>query len=394
MTQHVETRLIAFLRLSFLRSQFSMPNCFIEINRDALRHNFREIQKFVGATPIIAVVKSNAYGHGIVESARLFAEMGAQMLAVTRLEEAVPLRDAGISTPILLLTPPLPGEETECIARDLTCCVNCLEDAQRLSKAARALNITARVQLKIDTGMNRLGVETSDAARIATEIVALPNVQLEAAWTHFAFASESDTSSTRSAFAQFQSAAKQIEDATGIRDFHCANSAATLRFPEMRLSAVRPGTILYGQFPSDEAKAVANGKMTLRDGFKVCARVIAIRDVKAGETVGYGGEWRAKKTTRIATLGIGWADGLTMAPDARTPDAKRSIQSALKSLLRKPQRFVTWNGQRAPILGRIAMQQTSIDIAHLPQMEVGDVVSVSMRRLSANSLLPRVYVDD
>ncbi len=372
-----------------------MLSCFIEINRDALRHNFREIQKLVGATPIIAVVKANAYGHGIVETSRVFAEMGAQMLAVTRLEEAIPLRDADIQTPILLLTPPLPGEETEAVNLNFTCCVNCMDDAKRLSKAALMQQKTARVQLKIDTGMNRLGVEAQDAARIATEIQALPNLALDAAWTHFAFASESDTSSTRSAFAQFQNAARETEAATNVTNFHCANSAATLRFPEMRLSSIRPGTILYGQFSSDEAKVAAqeNG-VTLRDGFKVCARVIAIRNVKAGETVGYGGEWRAKQATRIATLGIGWADGLTLAPDARTPNAKRTIQNALKSILRPPQRFVTWQNQRAPILGRIAMQQTSVDVSHLPQIAVGDVVNVSMRRLSANSLLPRVYVDD
>lgn len=373
-----------------------MPNCFIEINRDALRHNFREIQKLVGAeTPIIAVVKANAYGHGIVEASRVFAQEGASMLAVTRLEEAILLRDADITTPILLLTPPLPDEESECVARNLTCCVNCLDDARRLSKAATKLNQRVLVQLKIDTGMNRLGVEIEDAARIATEIQALPNVEFDAAWTHFAFASEPDTSSTRSAFAQFQSAAREIEAATNVTNFHCANSSATLRFPEMRLSAVRPGTVLYGQFPSDEAKKAAQESgLALHDGFKVCARVIAIRNVKAGETVGYGGEWRAKTNTRIATIGIGWADGLTLNPDARTPDAKRSIQNALKSVIRKPQRFVTWNGKRAPILGRIAMQQTSIDVSHLPQMQVGDAVTVSMRRLSANSLLPRVYVDE
>ncbi len=372
-----------------------MPSCFIEISRDALRHNFCEIRKLVGATPIIAVVKANAYGHGIVEASRVFADEGAHMLAVTRLEEAVSLRDAEVQTPILLLTPPLPDEENECVKLNLTCCVSCLEDAQRLSKAAVSQQKTVRVQLKINSGMSRLGVEPEEAARVAAEIIALPNIELEAAWTHFAFAAEADESSTRTAFASFQSATKQIESATGIGVFHCANSAATLRFPAMKLGGVRPGTVLYGQFPSDEARIAAQESgIVLRDGFRVCARVLAVRDVKRGQSVGYGGEWRAAKNERIATIGIGWADGLTLSPDARTPDAKRTLQSAMKNILRPPGRFVKYGEHCTPIIGRIAMQQTSILTTHLPEIQVGDIVTVSMRRLAANSLLPRVYMND
>ncbi len=373
-----------------------MSSCFIEINRDALRHNFRQIQALLGAqTRIIAVIKANAYGHGAVETARVFLSEGASMLAVTRLEEAIPLRESGITTPILMLTPPLPEEESAAISHDLTLCVASLDDAKRVSQAAMKLNQMARVQLKINSGMSRLGVEPEESARVATEIVALPNIRLEAAWTHFAFAAESDASSTRNAFARFQNAAEDIEKATGISNFHCANSAATLRFPEMRLNAVRPGTILYGQFPSDEARAAAkeNG-VVLRDGFRACTRVIAVRDVKRGQTVGYGGEWKAAREERIATLGIGYADGLTMTPDARVPNAKRTIQNALKNAVRPPQRFVKYGSERAPIIGRIAMQQCSILATRLPQLEVGDVVAVSMRRLAAGAHLPRIYVDD
>ena len=372
-----------------------MPSCYIEINRDALRHNFREIQKLVGdETRIIAVVKSNAYGHGIVEASRVFAQEGAQMLAVTRLEEAIELRDANITTPILLLTPPLPDQESEAVARDLTCCVSCLDDARRLSNAAERTEHRVLVQLKINSGMGRLGVEPEDALRVATEIMALPNVELGTAWTHFASAGEKNRVLCNLEFARFGNAIAALVEHTSIRQFHCANSGATLRFPDVHLGCVRPGTVLYGQFPSDEAKQAAQGKIALRDAFKVCARVLAIRDVRAGESVGYGGEWRASQQTRVATIGVGWADGLTLAPDARTPDARRSLVSAFKSIVRKPQRYVIWNNQRAPILGRVAMQQTSVDVSQLPNITVGDVVVVPMRRLSANSLLPRVYVDD
>lgn len=383
-----------------------MSSCFIEINRDALRHNFRQVQALVGdQTRVIAVVKANAYGHGATETGRVFIKEGAAMLAVTRLEEAIPLREAQINAPILLLTPPLPGEETEAVTHNLTCCVSNMDDVRRLSQAAMAQQKTAQVQLKINSGMGRLGVEPEEAARVAREIADLPGIQLEAAWTHFAHAAEAEESSTRSQFARFQQAAKEVEKATGITWFHCANSAATLRFPEMHLNCVRPGTLLYGQFPSDQARiaARANG-VELRDGFRACARVVTLRDVKRGQTVGYGGEWKAERDERIATIAVGYADGLTLSPDARTPNTKRLLSSTFsnlgKGLVRAAKkdagaaRQVTWNGQRAPIIGRIAMQQCSIIVTHLPEIKVGDVVSVSMRRLAAGAHLPRVYTDD
>jgi len=389
-------------------SSFSlfMPSCFIEINRDALRHNFRQVRALVGdQTRIIAVVKANAYGHGAAETGRVFAEEGAAMLAVTRLEEAIPLRHAQISAPILLLTPPLPDEEIEAVTQDLTCCVACADDARRLSQAAMAQQKIVQMQLKINSGMGRLGVEPEEAARVAREIAALPNVQLEAAWTHFAHAAEADESSTRSQFARFQQATKEIEEEVGITWFHCANSAATLRFPEMRLDCVRPGTLLYGQFPSDEARQAARRQgVELRDGFRACARVVTLREVKRGQTVGYGGEWKAARDERIATITVGYADGLTLTPDARTPNTKRLLSSTFsnlgKGLVRAAKkdagaaRQVTWNGRHAPIVGRIAMQQCSVLVTHWPQMQVGDVVSVSMRRLAAGAHLPRIYVDD
>ncbi|HEX8550128.1 MAG TPA: alanine racemase [Abditibacteriaceae bacterium] len=374
-------------------------NVWIEVNRAALRRNFEIAQSVAGDAKIIAVIKANAYGHGAVECARVFAEAGAAMLAVTRLDEASPIRDAGIDAPILLLAPVLPDECEEAVVRDLTCCVNAFDDAHLLSQAAAKQGKTARVHLKINTGMGRLGVEPKDAVAVAERIAALPNLALDAAWTHFAFAGEPDEVATKKQFALLDSLRAPL--APFVSQFHCANSSALLRFPEMRLDFARPGTMLYGQFPSAAAGAAAKAQnLSLADTWKAKARVVALRDVKAGQTVGYGGEWRASKPSRIATLAIGFADGLSQQPETREVGAFVALQNAAKNLARRGRlpfrtaQFPSPDGRmRAPIVGRIAMQSCSVDVTGMP-VHVGDAMDILLRRTSAGAHLPRVYVDE
>ena len=159
-----------------------MPNCWIEVNLTAIENNYRAINKLVGEeTALIAILKANAYGHGAVEVARALAEVGAPTLAVTRLEEAIPIRAAGILTPILLLSPALPDEVHELIPYRLTACLSSYEDAERLSQAAQKQGGVARAQLKIDTGMSRFGVTPEDTLETAKKIAALPGIELETA---------------------------------------------------------------------------------------------------------------------------------------------------------------------------------------------------------------------
>ena len=375
-------------------------NVWIEVNRAALRRNLQLAQQVAGGAKVIAVVKANAYGHGAVECARVFAEAGAAMLAVTRLDEAVPLREAGIGAPILLLAPPLPDECLTAVEHDLTACVGCLADAQHLSAAARAKGRAARLHLKINTGMGRLGVEPEEARAVAEQIAALPGVALEAAFTHFATASEDDKAAAEKQLAAFLAVRAELRET--VPQFHCANSAALLRFPAARLDFVRPGTMLYGQFPS--AAAAVAGKqqnVALADTWKVKARVVAVRDVKPGQSVGYGGEWRAAKPSRIATVAIGFADGLSQQPETRESGAWGTLQNTAKSLARRGRgpifrtvSFPSPQGRlRAPIIGRIAMQSCSVDVTGLP-VAVGDALEVFLRRTSAGSHLPRVYTDE
>lgn len=384
-------------------------NCWVEVNRDAIRHNYREIKHLVGdSTSVIAVIKANAYGHGAVEVARILSEEKVHSLAVTRLDEALPIRAAGVLTPILLLAPALPDELDEAISQNLTFCVASLEDAERLSTAAEKRGTLARAHLKLNTGMGRLGVEPEDSVEVAGKIAGLPGVELEAVFTHLAYAAENDPSDTHHQFAKFQPLISFISRASGVppQSFHCANSAALLRFPAMRLTCVRPGTILYGQYPSKmSAEAAQSQRLQLRTGFAVKARVLTVRDVRRGQTVGYGGEWQARRNTKLATIAVGYADGLTQEPDTRNPDAAKALRASLQQTAKRSAQFLGVKGADAarmakikgefvPIVGRIAMQQCSIDVTSIPNVQVGDEVEVTMRRISAGSHLPRVYVDD
>lgn len=385
-----------------------MHSCWVEVNRSALRHNIRALLHLLGEqTRLIAVVKANAYGHGAVEVGRLFIDEGATMLAVTRLEEAMPLRAAGITAPILLMAPLLPYECEAAIENNLTACVNAIEDAEELSEAAARVGKTAQVQLKINTGMGRLGIESDAALETSKQVKALPGIEITGAFTHFASAAERDPGLMHRQYAQFQPLVQLISRATGVppQNFHCANSAALLRFPSMRLSCVRPGTLLYGQFPSTmSAEAGHEQHLELRDGFSVKARIVAIKNLRRGQTLGYGPEWKATRPARIATLAIGYYDGLSLEPNARTAsytEVKRAAQMTTKRALqwygvRKDDAFrtVRLHGETAPIIGRIAMQQCSIDISHIEAAKVGDPVTVTVRRLCAGTHLPRVYVED
>ena len=386
-----------------------MPNCWVEINLRAIENNFRAIQELVGSgVQVIAVLKANAYGHGAIEVARALSAAGAQQFAVTRLEEAIPLREAGVLTPIMLLAPALPDELQEVIRHRLTACISCWEDAELLSDAAEGQGDVAHVQLKIDTGMGRFGVMPENSIGLAQQIASLPGIELEAAWTHFAHASGEarDTPLVHQQFSYFQPLVRQISHAVGISPsgFHCANSSALLRFPSMRLSCVRAGTILYGQMPSPlAAEAAVQQRLKLENTFQAKARVLSVKAIRRGQGVGYGGEWTAPRVSKIATIGIGFADGFAVEPQTRMeapPVAlKKNAKQAALEVARMAKiksapagRTAIILGHKVPIVGRIAMQSCAIDVTKIEGVQVGDEVLVAMRRTSSGAHLPRVYV--
>ncbi len=367
-------------------------NCWIEINRAALRHNFAQIQNLVGETKIIAVVKANAYGCGALECSRIFAESGSELLAVTRLEEAIELRDSGLEIPILLLSPSLDDELETVVKLDLTASISSFEEARKIGEISQKMKKTARVHLKINTGMNRFGARPETVAEIVGRARKLANLEIEAAFTHFADAAGKSEIPTKNGYEEFCNATCGLK---AIK-FHVCNSAAMLRFPEMRLDFVRPGTLLYGQFPAPELSRI--GGLKLRDPFAAKARVVAIQALKRGEKFGYGSEWSAPQDSKIAILAMGWADGMAMEPRARVESPLSAIKAGIERaarLTKNPNagRIATIRQQKAPIVGRVAMQTCALDVTKIEGIQIGDEATVPMRRLAAGQNLPRVYVD-
>jgi alanine racemase len=361
---------------------------WIEISTGALERNYAAVASHAG-TAVCAVVKANAYGHGLIECARVFRHAGARWLAVTRLEEARALREAGVEGHLLLLAPPPPDGTAEAIGLDCSLALADAGDIERFATAARAAGRAAKIHLKVDTGMGRLGVPGREAAEVARRVAAERDLVLEGLWTHFAGAA---SSSGPAQLARFRAAAEALGK-TAVRTIvHAANSAATLVLPGSLFDMVRVGTLLYGQNPPG-----ARAPFPLEEAFAWYARVVAVRDVEAGATVGYGSEWRARTRTRVGTLAIGYADGLALSPAARTESLAGTATVAARSLAvlarRRPSpRSVLFGGRRAPILGRIAMQEVTVSLEGLPEVGVGDVAALPARRLLVSPAIERVLV--
>jgi len=367
-----------------------MPDAWVSVSRSALRHNFQAVRALlaqgVAAPPqIIAVVKANAFGHGAGETARIFQDAGADFFAVTTPAEAMELRAANITGHILVFLPPLPEQIGPLLAADLDLTVGAAADLDVVAGAAKTSGKTARVHLKVDTGMGRLGALPPEALELAQRIAGTPELRFAGVYTHFARALEKEETATRRQFDEFDRVLRGLERDginPGLR--HCANSAALVRFPDLRLDAVRPGTILYGQYPS----AAVPRALDLRETWRMQAHVVAVRDVPTGSALGYGGEYVTRRPTRLAVLPVGYADGFTVAP-ASVGSGLRG----LKNLLRPAPVTVTVRGKRAPVIGRVAMQICTIDVTDISGASVGDVVTVPARRITASARLMRLYED-
>ncbi|MGH2830766.1 MAG: alanine racemase, partial [Actinomycetota bacterium] len=255
---------------------------WVEVSTGALERNYRAVAAHAGV-PVCAVVKANAYGHGLVEAARVFERAGARWLAVTRTEEARALRGAGIGSRILVLTPPpTPGTLGEAIRLGCSLALGAPEDVERFAAAAEAAGKPATVHLKVDTGMGRLGVNTADAPAVAARIAGHAGLVLEGVYTHFADAAGP---SGAAALKRFQDVRASLGKHAARTMVHASNSAALLALADARFDLVRVGTLLYGQDPPG-----AQAPFPLEETFVWRARVVAVREVPAGATIGYGGE--------------------------------------------------------------------------------------------------------
>jgi alanine racemase len=337
---------------------------WVEVDLAAIANNTRRVKELAGpATRVLASLKADAYGHGALRVARVALRNGAEWLGVATVSEARPLREAGVTAPILVFGYTPPWQAREAVRLDLRATVFDLASARALGQAASEQGRVSRVHIKVDTGMARLGLRAEDPAAIvafAQEIAHTPGLLAEGVFTHFATADGLDPFSREYAQRQldrFEATLRALE-AAGVRPpiVHAANSAATLTIPESRYDMVRPGVAIYGLPPSDEVPLPAGFKPAL--AFKTL--VAQVKTVPAGEGISYGATYITERPMRIATLPVGYADGFRRAP-----------ASWGEVLVR---------GRRAPIRGRVAMDQCMVDVTEIPGVEQGDEVTLIGRQ--------------
>lgn len=348
------------------------PSIWAEIDLQAIAHNMRELrQRTRPKTRLMAAVKGNAYGHGAVRIAQTAVANGADALGVARIEEGLELRQAGLDVPILIMGYTAPSLTPRLIDHALTQTVYTLDTARALSAAAQGLGKTLKVHLKVDTGMGRLGLVPDSGRSSSSDIPAsgraleevlqihqLPGLKLEGIFTHFASADSADKTFAHQQLNRFNRFLAELEKAgiDGITH-HAANSAAIIDLPESHLDMVRAGIALYGLYPSDE---VGQGKINLIPAMTLKARIIHLKPVAAGFKVSYGSTYTTPAPTTIATVPVGYADGYS------------------RLLSNRGQMLV--QGQRAPIVGRICMDLTMLDVGHIADVNLDDEVVVFGRQ--------------
>lgn len=350
-----------------------MRPVWADISLPALLHNFTSIRAYVNpatekrATPrqVLSIVKGNAYGHGGPDVALALEAAGSDWFGVTCTEEGIALRNAGVRKPILILTSFVPGEEQRLLEHDLTAVIHRCEQLPQLEAAvAQRGRAKFSFHLKIDTGMNRLGIATSDVDCFARQLAKSPHLHLSGVFTHFAssgvFTDTAAGQQTRYQEDRFFAALDRLR-ALGIDPgiVHLANSAAIVARPETWGDMVRPGAILYGYHPGYdpiEQRPEIEKRLPLQPVMSLRSRIISLRNVPAGAGVGYDSSFIPKKPSRIAVLAAGYGDGI-----------HRSLGNRGSVLVR---------GVQAPIVGIVSMDVTMIDVTEVPGVELGDIATI------------------
>jgi alanine racemase len=323
-----------------------------EVDLDAIRANVRAIRAATGEVPLLAVVKADGYGHGAVRVAEAALAAGASHLGVALVEEGQQLRAAGIDAPVFVLSEPVPESAPAVVADRLTPVVYTHEGIDALAKAVTAAGApTLEVHLKVDTGMHRVGCAPADAVELARDIIGRAELRLAGVCTHLAVADEPDNDYTDAQLVRFESVMNDLRaNDLPVRTVHAANTAAALAAPKARYDLVRVGIGLYGVAPTP---ALA-GRVRLRPAMSVKARVTHVKDVRAGTRVSYGLRYQTPLPTRIATVPIGYADGVP----------RELAQNGGEVLV---------HGRRCLIAGTITMDQLMVDVGDLP-VQAGDEV--------------------
>ncbi|MBN2372794.1 alanine racemase [bacterium] len=328
------------------------------INLWALRQNLYIIKQRIGANRrILAVVKANAYGHGLLETADCLQKMGVSMLGVAYIEEGIALRDAGIDIPVLVMTPALPYQIESALKYDLILTLSDIDNARAISLIASRMNISAKVHIKIDTGMGRLGLGFEGSQDAVSTIYSLPNLIVEGIFTHLATADESDPCYTQYQIQRF----KGITDSLSISGIHIptvhmGNSAAVIQHPETYMDMVRVGIMLYGVAPRAELQNI----VPIFPVMTIMTKVIHLKMVAKGSSISYGRLYISPSDRLIGVIAAGYSDGFA-----------RSMSGKAHVLI---------HGEKAPVVGAICMDMSIVDLTDIKGVKVGDDVMLLGRQ--------------
>lgn len=330
--------------------------CYAPVSLQAIGHNIGEVRmRLAPGVKLMAVIKADAYGHGACRVGK-YLESKVDYFAVATLEEALELRESGITRPILILSYISPSQYPELVEHNITQTIDSPEQADALEAAAARAGVRARIHIAVDTGMTRIGFQvTEEEADRVARIAQLPHLEMEGIFTHFSCADQEDKTYCGMQLEKFERMCRYLEERkVKIPIRHICNSAGIMEFDGYRFDMVRSGIVTYGLYPSEE---VQKDRLNLIPAMEWKAHVIHVKDVEAGVSVGYGATYTTSRpVTRIATVSVGYADGYPRALSGKGS--------------------VLIHGKRAPILGRVCMDQMMVDVTEIPDVKVEDVVTL------------------
>lgn len=324
-----------------------------DINLDAIRENIKTMRSYIPeGKKLLAVIKANAYGHGAIEVAEALDDL-AQYYGVACIDEAIELRNAGVTKPILILGVTDESLFSDLVEYDITQAIFSYTQAKCLSQVAGSLGKVAKLHIKLDTGMNRIGYQcTKEAVQEIVEIAKLPHLNVEGIFTHYFKADEVDKTTANMQLTKYTDMVNALEEAGVTFEIrHISNSAGIMEMPNDTYDMVRSGISTYGLYPSEEMDKEA---CILYPAMELKSHITHVKQVKKGETIGYGGTYKLQEDKVIATVGVGYADGYP-----------RALSNQGRMLVR---------GKSVPIVGRVCMDQTMIDVTELSEVCVGDEV--------------------
>ncbi len=327
-------------------------NNYITVNLDQIAANYRAIREKAGV-PVMAIVKADAYGHGAIQVARAL-EKDCGFFGVSSLAEALELRKAGICAPILVLGPMPQAAFDTAVRAQIRPTIDRYEDGEALSKVAEKLGVTAPFHLAVDTGMSRIGFQVSDEnADVCAKLCTLPGITAEGIFSHYATADSRDLTKACAQADRFDGFCHMLEQrGVQVKLRHMSNSAGIVNLKQ-HYHMARPGIVLYGMYPSLE---VDREQLSVQPALNWKSRITHIKTLEAGREISYGGTFITEKPTAVATIPVGYADGY-----------RRALSNRFYVLIR---------GKKAPILGRVCMDQMMVDVTEIPNAQVGDTVTL------------------